>query len=316
MAVLLPEGKQSYTNGTGAPLVGGKLYTYDAGTTTPRATYSDSAGVTPNANPTILDARGEATVFWNGSYKVVLKDSADVTIWTQDNVSSTGGSGSGSFTTLTVTGAATFSDATSPIIVAKIGPSSTQQHTLPVVASDTVALLAAAQTMTNKTLTTPVIAAISNGGTVTIPTGADTFAVLAGTQTFSNKTINGLKTASTVNDSTDAAGFTIGYRQIPQNAQNGNYTLVLADNGKHIYSVNAGAQTITIPTNASVAFPTGTACVIFNNGTTAITISTTSLTVYQAGTANTGNRTLAVKGLASLLKIATDTWVISGSGIT
>lgn len=86
MATLLPEGKQSFTNSAGAPLVGGKLYTYDAGTSNPRATYQDAAGTVPNANPIVLDARGEATIFWNGSYKVVLKDSLDATIWTVDGI--------------------------------------------------------------------------------------------------------------------------------------------------------------------------------------------------------------------------------------
>lgn len=89
MPALMPEGKQSFTTSAGVPLVGGKLYTYDAGTNTPRATYQDAAGTTPNTNPVILDARGEATVFWDtGSYKVVLRDASDVIIWTVDNVSS------------------------------------------------------------------------------------------------------------------------------------------------------------------------------------------------------------------------------------
>ena len=119
---------------------------------------------------------------------------------------------------------------------------------------------------------------------------------------------------STISDGTTA--FAIGYLAIPQNAQSSNYTLVLIDGGKHIYSTNSGAQSITIPTNASVAFPIGTALTIVNNGTTAITIVTTSLTVYQAGTTNTGNRTLATKGVATCLKVATDTWFVSGAGIT
>lgn len=86
MASLLPEGKQSFTGSDGLPLVGGKLYTYDAGTTTPRPTYSDAAGTTPNTNPVVMDARGEATIFWLGSYKVVLKDASDNTIWSIDGV--------------------------------------------------------------------------------------------------------------------------------------------------------------------------------------------------------------------------------------
>ncbi len=86
-ASLMPQGKQAYFDANGDPLAGGKVYTYAAGTSTPLATYSDQAGTTPNANPVVLDARGEATIFWAPSaYKVVLKDSADVTIWTQDDI--------------------------------------------------------------------------------------------------------------------------------------------------------------------------------------------------------------------------------------
>jgi hypothetical protein len=88
-ATLLPEGKQSFTNSAGAPLIGGKIYTYDAGTNIPRTTYQDAAGTVPNTNPVILDARGEATVFWSGVYKVVLKDAADVTLWVTDGIEDT-----------------------------------------------------------------------------------------------------------------------------------------------------------------------------------------------------------------------------------
>ena len=87
MATLLPEGKQSFTKADGTPMVGGKLYTYEAGTSTPKATYADAAGTVQNTNPLILDARGEATIYWSGSYKVALKDASDVLVWTVDNVS-------------------------------------------------------------------------------------------------------------------------------------------------------------------------------------------------------------------------------------
>jgi hypothetical protein len=89
MAVLMPEGKQSFTDSAGIPLVGGKLFTYDAGTTNPRPTYTTFTGIVQNTNPIVLDGRGEATIFWQGSYKVVLTDAAGVTIWTVDNVVST-----------------------------------------------------------------------------------------------------------------------------------------------------------------------------------------------------------------------------------
>lgn len=84
-AVILPNPKVAFITSAGAPAVGYKVYTYDAGTLTPRATYLDAAGGASNTNPIILDARGEAVVYWDGSYKVILKDAADVTIWTVDN---------------------------------------------------------------------------------------------------------------------------------------------------------------------------------------------------------------------------------------
>jgi hypothetical protein len=110
----------------------------------------------------------------------------------------------------------------------------------------------------------------------------------------------------------------VGFKGLPQNAQNGAYTLALADMGDHVYSVNSGAQTITIPTNASVAFPIGSAITIVNNGTTAITFTTTSLTVYKAGTsaAWASGGTLAVRGLVTWLKVGTDTWFVSGAGLS
>lgn len=86
MASLLPNGKQQYFDNAGLPLVGGKLYTYAASTTTPKATYTDANGLIPNTNPIILDSRGEATVFWDGAYRVELRDSLDNPIWTIDGV--------------------------------------------------------------------------------------------------------------------------------------------------------------------------------------------------------------------------------------
>lgn len=87
MATLTPSPKMQFLDANGNPLVGGKLYTYSAGTTTPLATYTDSGAGTPNTNPIILDSRGEASV-WLGStlYYMELKSSTDVLIWTSDNI--------------------------------------------------------------------------------------------------------------------------------------------------------------------------------------------------------------------------------------
>lgn len=88
MASLLPVPKARFFSSNGAPLAGGKVYTYVAGTTTPLATYTTFGGTSANTNPVILDANGEANIWLTGaSYKIVLKNSADVTQWTVDNVS-------------------------------------------------------------------------------------------------------------------------------------------------------------------------------------------------------------------------------------
>lgn len=87
MATLTPSAKQQFFDANGNPLAGGKLYTYAAGTTIPLATYTDSSGNTPNANPIILDSRGEANI-WLGAflYKFKLTTSTDVEVWTVDNI--------------------------------------------------------------------------------------------------------------------------------------------------------------------------------------------------------------------------------------
>lgn len=85
-AILLPNGKQDFSTAAGLPLVGGKVYTFAAGTNTPLPTFADAGGLTPNANPVVLDARGEATIFWLGAYKIVLRDADDNLVWSVDNV--------------------------------------------------------------------------------------------------------------------------------------------------------------------------------------------------------------------------------------
>lgn len=110
-------------------------------------------------------------------------------------------------------------------------------------------------------------------------------------------------------------GTELGWLDTPQNVQSAAYTLVIADRGKHIYSSNVAGQTVNIPTNASVAFPLGTTIAIVNDGTNPVTISTTGITLKQAGTTNTGNRTVAVNGVATLLKVGTDRWFITGAGV-
>jgi hypothetical protein len=139
---------------------------------------------------------------------------------------------------------------------------------------------------------TPPIS-IDNGGTggTTVPTAATN---LQGTGLDSNA---------------------VGFRSIPQNSQSTNYTTVAADSGKHLFTAT-GAITFTIAANSSVAYPIGTAITFVNTNATAISIAINSDTLTQAGSTNTGTRTLAQNGVATAIKIGTTAWVISGTGLT
>lgn len=122
--------------------------------------------------------------------------------------------------------------------------------------------------------------------------------------------------ASTVNDSA-GTGYTIGYRQMPQNSQTGaTYTLVLADDGKHIYLNTGSTNTITVPTNASVAFAIGTVITVVNGNSGTCTISGPTSGLQLANGAAATSRSLATKGMATMIKVATDLWYVSGAGVT
>ncbi len=98
---------------------------------------------------------------------------------------------------------------------------------------------------------------------------------------------------------------------IAQNSQTTGYTLVIGDVGKHI-SITTGG--VTVP--ASV-FSAGDVVSIYNNSASNQTITQgASATVRWAGTANTGNRTLAQYGVATVLCVASNTFVIFGTGLT
>ena len=127
-----------------------------------------------------------------------------------------------------------------------------------------------------------------------------------------NTDITALDQDVTVTATGTIAANSLGYRGLPQNSQTASYTLALADAGKHI-SITTGG--VVIPANSSIAFPVGTAIVVFNDSGTSQNISITTDTLRQAGTANTGTRTLAQYGLATCVKVASTTWVISGAGV-
>lgn len=88
MAILTPFPLFRAFDGNGDPLAGGQLQTWIAGTTTPKATFTDQGGGTPNTNPVILNANGEADVWLatDSLYRMELRSSVGVLQWDRDNI--------------------------------------------------------------------------------------------------------------------------------------------------------------------------------------------------------------------------------------
>jgi len=110
---------------------------------------------------------------------------------------------------------------------------------------------------------------------------------------------------------------TVGGATIPQNSQSAAYTTVAADANGHILHPTAdnNARTFTIAANASVAYTVGTA-ITFVNQINVLTIAINTDTLVFAASGATGSRTLAANGIATALKIASTTWIISGTGLS
>ena len=284
MTVLSPPPKAQFLDADGNPLVGGKVFTYAAGTTSLLATYTTGDGTVANTNPVILNARGEADIWYTTgvSYKVVLTDSADALIWTVDNIAISGSMATQNANAVNITGGT-------------IGSGVTFNGSITGTASNITGVVA-----------------IANGGT-NATTAAAARTNLGAARSGANDDITSLEQDVALVATGTIGTDSIGYRGAPQNAQTAAYQLALADNGKHI-SITTGG--VTIPANSAAAFPIGATVVIFNNSGSSQSIAITTDTLRQAGTTNTGTRTLANYGLATCVKVAATTWVITGAGLT
>ena len=138
-----------------------------------------------------------------------------------------------------------------------------------------------------------------------------------GNTAFANGTVSLTTLSAAGNITGNTAGFAIGYRDIPQVSFTGNATIVTTDAGKHYYSTLSTGNVLTIANNASQGFQVGAAITVINQGTGNITVAQGSgVTLYLAGNATASNRTVATFGMATLIKVATDTWFINGTGIS
>lgn len=107
----------------------------------------------------------------------------------------------------------------------------------------------------------------------------------------------------------DSAGNELGYKGLPQTNQAAAYTLVASDRGKHIYQRSAAA--VTVPAGV---FSVGDAVTVVNgtNGTISLTQGT-SVTLQQAGTTNTGSRTILANGICTLICVSANVFYVSGN---
>jgi len=198
-----------------------------------------------------------------------------------------------------------------------------------------VVTLSATQTLTNKTLTLPVIASISNSGTVTIPTGTDTLVARTSTDTLTNKSISGSTntltnigngsltnsslTVGTTTISLGSSSLTLGGLTSVAVTQDPTSALQLATKqyvdavaeGLHIHASCAAA------TPATLASITG-GTVTYNNGTAGVGATLTlsvALTVLDGYTLLNGDRVL-VKNEATQANNGIYTWATGGTVLT
>jgi len=136
-------------------------------------------------------------------------------------------------------------------------------------------------------------------GTVTLSIDTGTTVDLTTAQTLTNKTLTSPLINLGINANTSTT-----------------YTFVLADNGKLVTSNNASAQTLSIPTNASVAYPVGAqinvAWITGAGQPTIQAVTSGTTTVLSTGATSTAPKLRVVNSVASCIKIATDTWLVTG----
>jgi len=330
MAGLSPTPKQQIFGSDGAPLVGGKIYTYAAGTSTPATTYTDYSAGTANTNPIILDSYGQANIWLltSTSYKFIVKTATDVLLYTVDNISTpldisafaapppigsttpnTGAFTTGAFTSLTASGAFTLTGNGAM----KLNAGTTAERPTPsngMLRYNTSTLGFEGYVngaWTNVFSGTPVTSVATGtgltGGPVT-STGTisidSTVVTLTGTQTLSNKTIQGGGLTSGTAVAT-TSGTAVGFTGIPSWAKR--ITLLL-----NVVSTS-GANNLLVRIGSGSYTTTGYVSTAFYATTTPSTDSVTNGFVIRSD--NAGNN---IAGAMVLTSFGSNTWVETWTG--
>jgi hypothetical protein len=173
----------------------------------------------------------------------------------------------------------------------KIGDGSTAWNSEPYIGAGTVTSITAGTGLSGGTITSTGTIAIDTATTVDLSTA----------QTLTNKTL----TSAVITQAILTPSFTT-------NA----YTLTLTDQGDILLASNgATAGTINVPTDASVAFPTGTQITIIQTGAGQLTIQATTsgtTTIRSSGGTSTAPKLRVQNSSATLIKASTDNWYVIG----
>jgi hypothetical protein len=147
-------------------------------------------------------------------------------------------------------------------------------------------------------------------------TVTNNYAIIASGNVSVSGNVVGGNLSVTGNITGNTAGYSIGYRDIPQVTFSANATAALADAGKHYYSTTAGNLSLTLPDNSTTAFPTGTSMTIVVQATGNVLVNAAAgVTLYLGGSSTSGNRVVGAYGMASVLKVAANVWFINGTGV-
>ena len=252
-----------------------------------------------------IPAAGKMALVSNGTDIIVAQNYFSALTLGAGLPAASGGTGvaNNAASTLTISGA----------FATTLTVSGTTGVTLPT--TGTLATLAGSETLTNKTLTTPIISSISNTGTLTLPTSTDTLVGKATTDTLSNKTLVapalGTPASGTLSSCTVDGTNKVGYLNIPQSgsAKVASYTLVVGDVGKFVVLGTSGL--VVVP--ASI-FAVGDAISVANNTAAAITCTSSAVTAYLGGT-NTivTSFSLASRGVCTILYVTASVVFITGN---